>query len=68
MRMDDNELHIAKTFFSIRNNLDSDSNVTWNRLEHPQKQPSQRVSTLDGMHMDDNELHPQKIKYSICDS
>jgi hypothetical protein len=31
-----------------------------------QKQRSQRISTLNGMHMDDNDEHLKKAPSSIC--
>jgi hypothetical protein len=64
--MYDNALHLQKAQASIRDSLEPDSNVTSLKALHDPKQPLQRTSTLDGMHMDDNEL-PLKALTSIRD-
>jgi hypothetical protein len=35
--------------------LESDSNVTVDKSQHPKKQASQMTSTLDGIHIDDRD-------------
>jgi hypothetical protein len=52
-------------WFSIRDNLEFDSNVTVESLKQPLKQLAQRTSTEEGMTIDEIDEQPQNAEASM---
>jgi hypothetical protein len=55
IQIDESDEHPSNARFSIRESLESDSKLTFERLEHRQKQDSQMISIDEGIQIDESD-------------
>jgi hypothetical protein len=68
MQIDESDEQGQSAELSIRESLESDSNVTLERLLHAEKQLLQRISTDDGMQIDESDKQSENAAFSIRES
>jgi hypothetical protein len=67
-QIDESDEQCPNADCSIRESLESDSKLTFERLEHPMKQRSQMISTDEGIQIDESDEHFQNAHFSIRES
>jgi hypothetical protein len=65
MQIDESDEQNQNAYLSIRESLQSDSNLTLESAVHPLKQPWQRSSTDDGIQIDENDEQDENAYFSI---
>jgi hypothetical protein len=55
IQIDESDEQPPNTHLSIRESLESGSNITFERVAHPEKQCSQMISTEEGIQIDESD-------------
>jgi hypothetical protein len=68
IQIDESNKQAANADLSIRESLESDSNLTFERLRHRMKHDSQMMSTDEGIQIDESEEQSSNADFSIRES
>jgi hypothetical protein len=65
IQIDESEEQARNAYCPIRESLELDSNVTFERVRHPEKQDSQMISTDEGIQIDESDEHSRNANSPI---
>jgi hypothetical protein len=68
IQIDESDEQLINAYFSIRESLDSLSNLTFDSVSHPLKQYSQSTSTDEGIQIDESDEQDPNAHLSIRES